>query len=100
MSPGDCLAFPSPMVPMSPAPGEFQTSALVLVISIESRIVTSAWWLGVVAGLLEVLVGFWASQQLVPARAVLLIIWVGVLALFRGITEIVLAFELKGAQHA
>jgi uncharacterized membrane protein HdeD (DUF308 family) len=26
------------------------------------------------------------------------IIWVGLLALFRGITEIVLAFELKSAQ--
>ena len=28
-----------------------------------------------------------------------LIIWVGLLALFRGITEIVLAFELKSAQQ-
>jgi uncharacterized membrane protein HdeD (DUF308 family) len=74
--------------------------ALVLVTSIESRIVNGAWWLGVVAGILEILIGFWASQQLVPARAVLLIIWVGVLALFRGITEIVVAFELKAAPHA
>jgi hypothetical protein len=49
------------------------------------------------AGDLEV--GFWASQQLVRDRAALLIIWVGLLALFRGITEIVLAFELKSAQH-
>jgi hypothetical protein len=44
-------------------------------------------------------VGFWASRQLVRDRAALLIIWVGLLALFRGITEIVLAFELKSAQH-
>jgi uncharacterized membrane protein HdeD (DUF308 family) len=36
---------------------------------------------------------------LVRDRAALLIIWVGLLALFRGITEIVLAFELKSAQH-
>ena len=50
------------------------------------------------AGILMLFVGFWASQQALPARAVLLIIWVGLLALFRGITEIVLAFELKGAQ--
>ncbi len=73
--------------------------AFVLITSIESRIINSAWWLGAVAGILEILVGFWASQQLVAARAVLLIIWAGVLALFRGITEIVLAFELKSAQH-
>ena len=73
--------------------------ALVLITSIESRIINSVWWLGLIAGILEIFIGFWASQQLVPARAALLIIWVGVLALFRGITEIVLAFELKSAQH-
>jgi uncharacterized membrane protein HdeD (DUF308 family) len=71
----------------------------VLITSIESRIINSAWRLGVLAGILEILVGFWASQQLVTVRAALLIIWVGLLALFRGITEIVLAFELKSAQH-
>lgn len=73
--------------------------ALVLITSIESRVINSAWWLGMVAGILEILVGFWASQQLVRDRAVLLIIWVGLLAMFRGITEIVLAFELKSAQQ-
>jgi uncharacterized membrane protein HdeD (DUF308 family) len=73
--------------------------AFVLMASIESRIINSAWWLGMVAGILEILIGFWASQQLVRDRAALLIIWAGLLALFRGITEIVLAFELKSAQH-
>ena len=73
--------------------------ALVLITSIESRILNSAWWLGTVAGILEILLGFWASQQLVRDRAALLIIWAGLLALFRGITEIVLAFELKSAQQ-
>jgi uncharacterized membrane protein HdeD (DUF308 family) len=71
----------------------------VLITSIESRIINSVWWLGVVTGILEIFAGFWASQQLVTVRAALLIIWVGLLALFRGITEIVLAFELKSAQH-
>jgi uncharacterized membrane protein HdeD (DUF308 family) len=70
----------------------------VLITSIESRVINSAWWLGMLAGIGEIFVGFWASQQGLPARAVLLIIWVGLLALFRGFTEIVLAFELKGAQ--
>ena len=72
--------------------------ALVLITSIESRIINSVWWLGLVMGILEILVGFWASQQLIATRAALLIIWIGALALFRGITEIVLAFELKNAQ--
>ncbi len=70
-----------------------------LITSIESRVINSAWWLGVAAGILEIFIGFWASAQLVSVRAALVIIWVGVLALFRGITEIVLAFELKSAQH-
>lgn len=71
--------------------------ALVLITSIEARLVNSVWWLGVGAGGLEMLIGFWASQQVISARAALLIFYVGFLALFRGITEIVLAFELKGA---
>lgn len=70
----------------------------VLITSIDSRVVNSAWWLGMFAGILMLFVGFWASQQALPARAVLLIIWVGLLALFRGINEIVLAFELKSAE--
>ncbi len=63
------------------------------------RVINSVWWLGLIAGIVEIVIGFWASQQLVHVRAALLIIWVGVLALVRGITEIVLAFELKSAQH-
>jgi uncharacterized membrane protein HdeD (DUF308 family) len=74
--------------------------ALVLISSLESRPVNSAWWLGVIAGSLEILLGFWASQQVVPARALLLILFVGFWALFRGISEIVFSFELKVAQKA
>ena len=73
--------------------------ALVLITSIQSRLINSVWWLGMIAGILEIGLGFWASQQLAPARAALLIIWVGVFAIFRGITEIVLSFELKSLQH-
>lgn len=78
---------------------------LVLVLMGIVQIVTSTvereqnelWWLGLVVGILELLLGFWASQQFVPARAALLILWVGFFALFRGISEIVLAFAMKGA---
>lgn len=73
---------------------------LVLITSVASRPVNDAWWLGVFVGVVDILIGFWASQQVVAARAALLIFYVGFLALFRGITEIVLAFEVRGAQHA
>jgi uncharacterized membrane protein HdeD (DUF308 family) len=74
--------------------------SLDLVTSIASRDVNHAWWLGTTAGILEILVGFWASQLMFPARAVLLIFWVGFFALFRGISDIVVAFELHSAARA
>src|SRR5262249_2522925 len=55
------------------------------------------WWGLLVAGILEVLLAFWVSQQFYPARAKLLILWVGFAALFRGITEVFLAFRLRKA---
>jgi uncharacterized membrane protein HdeD (DUF308 family) len=62
--------------------------------------VNSSWWLGLVVGILELLLGFWASQQLFPARGALVLLWVGFFALFRGISEIVIAFEVRSRQHA
>ncbi len=73
--------------------------SLDLVTSISARDGNAVWWLGMVAGVVEILLGFWVSQQRFPARAVLLLIWVGFFALFRGISEIVLAFELRSAQR-
>jgi uncharacterized membrane protein HdeD (DUF308 family) len=67
-----------------------------IVSSVVEREVNELWWLGLVVGIFELLLGFWASQQYVPARAALLILWVGFFALFRGITEIVLAFGMRG----
>ena len=74
--------------------------SLDLITSIFAKDINPVWWLGLIAGILEILVGFWASQQAFPARAALLIFWVGFLALFRGISNIVIAFELRGAQRA
>ena len=64
-----------------------------------TRDVNCAWWLGLVVGILELVLGFWSSQQMFPARRALLLILVGFFALFRGISEIVIAFELKSAQR-
>jgi hypothetical protein len=38
--------------------------ALDLITSIEARDVNSAWRPGVIAGILQMLIGLWASQQL------------------------------------
>jgi uncharacterized membrane protein HdeD (DUF308 family) len=70
--------------------------SLDLITSISSREVNPAWWLGLTAGVLEILLGFWVSQQEFPARALLLLIWVGFFALFRGFSDVLLAFEMRG----
>ena len=57
-----------------------------------------AWWFAVLGGILEVFIGFWVSAQSFRAQAFFLIIWAGLLALFRGVFEIMLAFEMRSAQ--
>jgi uncharacterized membrane protein HdeD (DUF308 family) len=55
------------------------------------------WWLTLLAGILEIAIGLWAIGY--PGRsAALLILWVGIGALVRGITEIILAFQVKSLQ--
>jgi uncharacterized membrane protein HdeD (DUF308 family) len=69
-----------------------------IITAIYSKVFNDAWWFGVIGGVLEVFIGFWVSAQSFRAQAVFLIIWAGLLALFRGIFEIVLAFEMRSAQ--
>jgi uncharacterized membrane protein HdeD (DUF308 family) len=71
--------------------------SLDLVMAVMTKEVNPMWWLGLTAGILEILLGFWASQQFFPARAALILIWVGFMALFRGLSEIILAFQLRHA---
>jgi uncharacterized membrane protein HdeD (DUF308 family) len=73
---------------------------LDIITSVSAREVNPTWWLGLVVGILEVLLGFWAAQQYRPVQGALLLIWVGFFAIFRGISEIVVAFELRRAQHS
>jgi uncharacterized membrane protein HdeD (DUF308 family) len=73
---------------------------LDVIAAIVTKDVNTTWWLGLVTGILELILGFWASQQAFPARGALLLLWVGFFALFRGISEIVIAFEVRARQHA
>lgn len=68
--------------------------------SVLQKDISDLWWLGLIVGILELLLGFWASQQFFAARAILILTWVGFAALFRGISEIVIAFELRHAKNA
>jgi len=66
-----------------------------IAIAAATKDLNDLWWLGLIVGLLEVLLAFWVSQQMFTPRAILIITWVGFAALFRGVGEIVLAFELR-----
>jgi uncharacterized membrane protein HdeD (DUF308 family) len=72
---------------------------LDIIAAVVAKDVNTSWWLGLLAGILEIVLGFWASQQQFPARGALLLLWVGFFALFRGISEIVIAFEVRSRQR-
>ena len=63
-----------------------------------SREANPLWWLGLSVGILEILLAMWVSQQFYDVRAALILLWVGFMAIFRGISEIVMAFELHHAK--
>jgi uncharacterized membrane protein HdeD (DUF308 family) len=71
-----------------------------LIGGIMSRDMNDAWWLGVVTGGLEILLAFWVSQQFFAPRAILILIWTAFFALFRGISEIVVAFHMRKLDRA
>jgi uncharacterized membrane protein HdeD (DUF308 family) len=70
-----------------------------IVISISVRHEIEVWWLQLVTGIIEVLLGFWAAGYY-GRSAVLLVAWVAAIAIMRGIRDIVLAFRVREAQHA
>jgi hypothetical protein len=65
-----------------------------------SSLFNHIWWLGLIAGLLEIALGFWASQQYVATRAALLLLWAGLYAIFRGVSDLVIAFEVERTHKA
>ena len=56
------------------------------------------WWLQLVVGLLEILLAFWVAGSF-REQTILLVVYVGVMALTRGITELFFAFKLRGLRR-
>ena len=71
--------------------------SLDITVAVMSKEVNDLWWLGLIVGILEILLAFWASQQYFAPRAALILLWVGFFAMFRGFTEIFLAFAIRRA---
>jgi uncharacterized membrane protein HdeD (DUF308 family) len=53
------------------------------------------WWIQLVIGIVEILLAFWVAGSF-REKTILLVVYVGIIALSRGITELILAFKLKG----
>jgi uncharacterized membrane protein HdeD (DUF308 family) len=70
-----------------------------IIISISARHEIEVWWLQLVGGIVELLLGFWAAGYY-GRSAILLVVWVAAIALIRGVRDIVLAFRVREVQHA
>jgi uncharacterized membrane protein HdeD (DUF308 family) len=70
-----------------------------IIVSISARHEIEVWWLQLIGGIVEVLLGFWAAGYY-GRSAVLLVAWVAAIALIRGVRDIVLAFRVREIQHA
>jgi uncharacterized membrane protein HdeD (DUF308 family) len=66
-----------------------------------SQAVNPYWWLQLVTGLLLILLAFWVSGSdrvyALAQRTYLILFWVGFLALFRGFSQLMLAFSVRHA---
>jgi uncharacterized membrane protein HdeD (DUF308 family) len=58
------------------------------------------WWLGLIAGILLIVLGFWAGGQFLATQAYTLLIFAGVWALLHGITDIFKAFTIRRLAEA
>jgi uncharacterized membrane protein HdeD (DUF308 family) len=70
-----------------------------IIISISVRREIEVWWLQLIGGIIELLLGFWAAGYY-GRSAVVLVAWVAAIAIIRGVRDIVLAFRVREVQHA
>jgi uncharacterized membrane protein HdeD (DUF308 family) len=68
---------------------------LDVILAFATKDVNDAWWLGLIIGIIEISLGFWAAGSF-GRSAALLVVFVGAIALTRGITDVVLAFRIRG----
>jgi len=75
--------------------------AFEIIRGVASRAVNPYWWLNLITGILLVLLAFWVSGSdrvyALAQRTYLLLFWVGFLALFRGFSQIFMAFAVRHA---
>jgi uncharacterized membrane protein HdeD (DUF308 family) len=63
-----------------------------------TRPVFELWWIQLIVGIIEIVLAFAVAGNF-RQKAILLVVFVGVIALTRGITELIFAFKLKSLQR-
>jgi uncharacterized membrane protein HdeD (DUF308 family) len=68
------------------------------------RALNPYWWLGLISGALLILLAIWVSGSdrvyALQQRAYLILFWVGFMALFKGFSQLMLAFGIRHAGRA
>ena len=70
---------------------------LDLAVAFATKAEYDMWWVQLVVGLIEIGLAFWVAGDF-QRKATLLIVYVGIVALSKGLTDIFLAFKLKSLQ--
>ena len=68
---------------------------LWIVEAVMSRDINSVWVLGLVAGILMILLAFWAAGQGIAGRTLTLLMVAGIWSIMHGVGDIIRAFQLK-----
>jgi uncharacterized membrane protein HdeD (DUF308 family) len=64
-----------------------------------TRPMNDLWFLGLIAGIMLVVLGFWTGGQFVETKAALLLTFVGIWSLMHGIVDIIRAFRIRHISH-
>ncbi len=70
-----------------------------IVLALLSRHEHDLWWVGLLVGMLELLLGLWAAGRFFRSVALLVVV-IGVIALMRAITDFVMAFRVRDMVRA
>src|SRR6476660_6988831 len=70
-----------------------------IIIAISTRREIEVWWLQLISGIVELLLGLWAAGYY-GRSAVLLVAWVAAIAILRAVRDIVLAFRVRDPARA
>lgn len=69
-----------------------------IVVAIATKGEFDLWWLQLIAGIIEIGLAFWVAGSF-REKAILLLVYVGIVCLSKGITELFLAFKLRSLKR-